>query len=138
LRLHPPVPSGLQRQTPEEGLVVGSVFIPGNTIVQVPLHTAFRDERSFEKASEFIPERWTTRPELTKNASVFTPFSTGPYSCVGKHLALMELRYVVAQIVYRFDVALAPGQSKDAFLDGKRDTFTLALGPLNMVFSRRN
>lgn len=63
--------------------------------------------------------------------------AAGPYSCVGKQLALMELRSVIAQIVHRFDVTLAPGQSEQAFLRGKRDTFTLALGPLNLVFTHR-
>ncbi|KAM5344051.1 hypothetical protein ACJ41O_012588 [Fusarium nematophilum] len=42
LRLHPPVPSGLQRVTPAEGLMIGETRIPGNTIVQVPLHTLHR------------------------------------------------------------------------------------------------
>ena len=42
LRLHPPVPSGVQRKTPTEGLQIGENFIPGETIVQVPLHTLFR------------------------------------------------------------------------------------------------
>jgi cytochrome P450 family 628 len=42
LRLHPPVPSGVQRITPESGLNVGETFIPGNTIVQIPMHTLFR------------------------------------------------------------------------------------------------
>ena len=36
LRLHPPVPSGVQRQTPPEGLQIGRNFIPGNTLVTVP------------------------------------------------------------------------------------------------------
>ncbi|KAH8593673.1 cytochrome P450 [Bisporella sp. PMI_857] len=137
LRLHPAVPSGLQRLTPPDGLVIGGRFVPGNSIVQVPTHTVFRDERCFLKPTEFIPERWTTQPELTKNGAVLTPFSTGTYSCIGKQLALMELRYVVSQIVYRFDVALAPYQTEQAFLDGKRDTFTLVLGQLDLVFSDR-
>lgn len=42
LRLHPPVPSGLQRITPAEGIRVGDTFIPGNTIVQIPMHSIFR------------------------------------------------------------------------------------------------
>lgn len=44
IRLSPPVPSGLQRQTPPEGMTVGDVFIPGNTIVQVPSYTIFRGD----------------------------------------------------------------------------------------------
>ncbi|KAH8660217.1 cytochrome P450 [Xylariales sp. PMI_506] len=138
LRLHPPVPSGLQRVIPPQGLMIGETFIPGNTIVQVPLHTLQRDERNFAKPLEFLPERWTDKPELVKNSSAFAPFSIGLYSCVGKQLALMELRYVVSQILYQFDVELAPEQSEEVFLDSKRDTFTLALPKLSLIFSPRN
>lgn len=42
LRLHPPVPSGLQRMTPREGLQIGETFIPGDTIVQIPTYTLYR------------------------------------------------------------------------------------------------
>jgi cytochrome P450 family 628 len=42
LRLHPPVPSGLQRMTPPQGVTIAGTFVPGNTIVQVPTHTIFR------------------------------------------------------------------------------------------------
>lgn len=35
------------------------------------------DERAFVKPTEFIPERWTTRKELTLDSSVFTPFGGG-------------------------------------------------------------
>ncbi|KAH6967869.1 cytochrome P450 [Ilyonectria sp. MPI-CAGE-AT-0026] len=137
LRLHPPVPSGLQRVTPPEGLMIGKTRVPGNTIVQVPLHTLQRDERFFEKPLEFIPERWTTMPELTKNSSIYAPFSIGRYSCVGKQLGLMEIRYVVSQIIHRFDVQLAQGQTTEAFLQSKRDTFTLAIPRLDLIFTPR-
>ena len=36
LRMHSPVPSGTQRQTPPGGLQVGQHFIPGNTLVKIP------------------------------------------------------------------------------------------------------
>lgn len=42
LRLHPPVPSGLSRLTPKEGIVVGDKRVPGDTIVSVPLWTVGR------------------------------------------------------------------------------------------------
>lgn len=49
----------------------------------------------------------------------------------------MEVRYVTAQLVRRYNVALAPGQTPEAFLEGKRDAFTLALGELNLSFTDR-
>lgn len=42
LRLHPPVPSGVQRMTPPQGANIGATFIPGNSIVQIPTYTIFR------------------------------------------------------------------------------------------------
>lgn len=46
LRLHPALPSGMQRVTPKEGLQIGKVFVPGDTILQVPSHTLFRGKHS--------------------------------------------------------------------------------------------
>ncbi|RKL41492.1 hypothetical protein BFJ72_g5384 [Fusarium proliferatum] len=77
LRLYPVVPSGVPRMTPPEGLQLDDVYIPGDTIIHNPSYTMYRDKRCFEKPNEFIPERWTTRPELIKDASVYAPFSTG-------------------------------------------------------------
>lgn len=35
------------------------------------------DPRAFVQPNDFIPERWTTRPELILDKSVFIPFNTG-------------------------------------------------------------
>ncbi|KAB8202109.1 cytochrome P450 monooxygenase [Aspergillus parasiticus] len=138
MRFYSPNPSGLQRVTPAEGLQIGDKFIPGNVVVQVPTYTVYRDSRAFVHPDEFIPERWTTRPELVKDRSAFIPFSSGPYACVGKRLALMELRRVIAVILRSYDVALAPGQSANAFWEGQMDTFTLVAPSLELMFTRRN
>ncbi|KAK2791469.1 hypothetical protein FQN53_002578 [Emmonsiellopsis sp. PD_33] len=137
LRLHPVVPSGTQRLTPPEGIRIGDRYIPGNVIVKMPSHAMFRDKRNFHQPNEFIPERWTTRPELVKNASVFIPFNGGPYACAGKQLAMMELRLVTAELLRRFDVELAPEQDIGEFWGGGKDAFTLASAPLRVIFRRR-
>ncbi|KAI1029188.1 hypothetical protein LB503_013321 [Fusarium chuoi] len=139
LRLFPPVPSGLQRMTPAEGLRVGDIFIPGDTIVTVPSYTLYRDERYFTAPDDFIPERWTTRPEMIKDDSVFAPFSVGRYACVGKQLGLMEVGYATCMILHHFDICLCGGgtTSKLAFLGGLRDHFTLNAPPLNVVLTAR-
>ena len=63
--------------TPPEGLQIGNTYIPGDTIVQIPMHTHFRDSRNFVRPNEFIPERWTTQPELVLNAGAYMPFNVG-------------------------------------------------------------
>lgn len=42
LRLHPPVPSGLQRVTPAEGAVIAGRMLPGHTNVTTPTYALHR------------------------------------------------------------------------------------------------
>ncbi|KAF5595325.1 pisatin demethylase cytochrome P450 [Fusarium pseudocircinatum] len=139
LRLFPPVPSGLQRMTPAEGLRVGDTLIPGDTIVTVPSYALYREERYFTAPNDFIPERWTTKPEMVKGDSVFAPFSVGRYACVGKQLGLMEVGYATCMILHCFDICLAreATTSKSAFLNGLRDHFTLDAPQLEVVLTAR-
>lgn len=74
LRLRPPVPSGLSRTAPPEGLQIDDVFIPGDTVVMISAHTIQRDPRYFENPDEFCPERWST---LSTETSPFLAFSRG-------------------------------------------------------------
>ncbi|KAH8807492.1 cytochrome P450 monooxygenase [Xylogone sp. PMI_703] len=137
LRLHPAVPSGVQRKTPPEGLYLEETWIPGDVIVQVPFYTVFRDERCFVDPSSFIPERFTTQPELVKDSSTFHPFSYGAYSCVGKQLALAELRWVTSMILISYDIRFAPGYRPESYLENGIDAFTYASAPLHVVFTPR-
>ncbi|PGH10575.1 hypothetical protein AJ79_05397 [Helicocarpus griseus UAMH5409] len=137
LRLCPAVPAGLQRVIPKEGIMVGNRYIPGDVLVRVPMYSLFRDPRSFEQPNEFIPERWTTRPDLVKNRSVFVPFLTGSYACVGRRLALMETRRVTAEILRRYDISLGPSQTEENFLNGKIDALTLVPATLVLQFTER-
>ena len=49
----------------------------------------------------------------------------------------MELRSVMARIVTAFDLKFAPGEDGTGLLEKSHDTFTMALAPLNLVFTKR-
>jgi len=137
LRLHPPVPSGVLRQTDQYGLRIGQTFIPGRVIISIPTWSLHRLESAFPNPDTFIPERWTTSPELLKNKDAFIPFSTGTHSCVGKQLALLSLRTAVSRLVEHFDIRFAEGETGERLLRDTRDLFTVELAPLKLVFTRR-
>ncbi|KZP07103.1 cytochrome P450, partial [Athelia psychrophila] len=124
LRLYPPVMSGSQRQVPRGSggkmISVSShytffqdlLFIPEGTSILIHAFSAHRDPRNFSYPDSFRPERWLVdgRPsDMKHNPEAFTPFSFGPQNCVGKNLAIMELRGVVASIVQRLNVAATGG-----------------------------
>lgn len=77
LRLYPPVPTALLRQTPPDGLRIGEHYIPGGVTISTPLWSLGRLESSYTRASEFIPERWYPGSDMIKDRSGYAPFLTG-------------------------------------------------------------
>jgi cytochrome P450 len=133
LRLWPSLFFVGQRVTPPSGLQIGSVYIPGSTVVQLQPFVIHRDPRNFVRPDEFIPERWMTRPELVLNKEALLPFSTGPYDCVGKRLAYMEMRSVIARVMGEFDVCLPKGFKEEEYWGEVRDHITAAAPPNQVV-----
>ncbi|OMP88547.1 Cytochrome P450 67 [Diplodia seriata] len=145
LRLQPPVPSGQPRLTPPQGLHIrdplyGDISIPGDTVVVMPQWVIQRDERYFERATEFVPGRWVAggaQAHMVRERAAWFPFQVGMYYCVGKQLAMWEMKSVVARTVLRFHVAFAEGEDGEGFVGGIRDTWTLTLPELRLRFTER-
>jgi len=74
---------------------------------------------------------------MVLNKTAFAPFSLGRYGCVGKNLALMQLRGVIAQLVTNFDVSFAPGEDGKKLLEETEEYFTLGLAELKLKFTER-
>ncbi|CAK1360646.1 Tryprostatin B 6-hydroxylase [Cercospora beticola] len=137
LRLYPALPSAAYRETLEDGLKVGDTWIPGGTKIIAPRYSVARLEAAFPDAESFIPERWMDKPELVPWPKAFAPFATGRYSCVGRQLALNEIRMTTASIIQKYAVALAPGEDGEAVISEMKDQMAVFPGPLRLAFSRR-
>ncbi|OJD29661.1 toxin biosynthesis cytochrome p450 monooxygenase [Diplodia corticola] len=110
MRIYPPVPAGLQRFAPAGGAVVAGHFVPEGTIVNVSQQPAYHSAANFFRPEAFLPERWLpSAPPAFANdrKDAFQPFSTGPRNCVGKNLALAEMKLVLARLVWQFGWELA-------------------------------
>ncbi|KAF9261026.1 cytochrome P450 [Marasmius fiardii PR-910] len=134
LRVQPPVPTGLQR-APEPksgGKMVGSIFISEDTTVYIPPYAIHRDSRYFSPNPDvFWPDRWlSTTKDVTLNQAAFIPYSTGPMNCVGKALAQVELRAVIATLVQRFDMDLEEGWDRTRWENELEDWFVIKKGVL--------
>lgn len=103
LRIFPPVSGHLERTSP--GAVVDEKWIPKGTHVHVCARTMTRSPKYWKNGDTFIPERWIGKnDEDVLEAS--KPFSIGPRGCIGKNLAYMEMRMILAKLVWRFDLEL--------------------------------
>lgn len=64
---------------------------------------------NFKDPDSFIPERYLEgNQEFAKDKKLASrPFSMGPRGCIGKDMSYMEMRLVLARMIYSFDVSNA-------------------------------
>lgn len=82
---------------------------------------------------DFWPERWLiaagrekplgTEGAFAHNEAAFVPFSHGPANCVGRQLAMQEMRTVVCAILQRLELRTRPGWDPREYEDGFKDFF---------------
>jgi cytochrome P450 len=90
---------------------VSGYLLPENTFVNVHPLTLSLSPRHFHDPKGFHPERWlssakkdTSCPYFNDDRDAVQAFGVGPRSCIGKSLALAELRLILARLVWRFDL----------------------------------
>ena len=79
-------------------------------------------------------------PTFVHNERAFIPFSYGPMNCVGKQLALQEIRTVVCAVLQRFRVRAAEGEGAlniSAYEAEFKDFFMTVHGPVQVVLEVR-
>lgn len=105
LRLFPPTPHGLPRETPADGINIMDDYIPGGVTVSISALVAHRDETRFPQADQFIPERWLG--EAGKELQpYFLAFSAGARGCIGRNISYLEQTVVLASVLRRYGFAL--------------------------------
>lgn len=106
LRLAAPIPDGLRRVTPPEGLQVAGHHIPGGIVVSTGCLAQAMNPLNFSNPTLFQPERWLENGNGGESANVmaFCPFSLGSRGCLGQGLAWMELRVALCAILWQFDI----------------------------------
>lgn len=97
LRLCPPV-AHIDRRAEEEDVISG-FRIPRGAAVALCPYVVQRRTDFWPQALEFLPERF-----LEKQKSAYFPFSLGPRLCLGRSLAILEVKLFLAHLVRRFEL----------------------------------
>ena len=98
----------------------------------------------------FWPERWlvaedpssyksllgTTEPFI-HNMNAYMPFSFGPANCVGKNLALKEMKMVLCHLIQHVDLECGEGYDPTTWENAMKDSFSLDVGELPVVVVSR-
>ncbi|KIP08940.1 hypothetical protein PHLGIDRAFT_68457 [Phlebiopsis gigantea 11061_1 CR5-6] len=147
MRLFPAVPSGSQR-APEKGKggrMIGDNYIPEGTQMRIHFWSVHRDARNFSHPDTFWPERWLIAEGLQEhtgpfvhNPNAWIPFSFGPSNCVGKNLAMEEMRELLCHFVQKLRVRVPEGVDITEYERQMEDRFVFSIGHLPVVIERRD
>ncbi|EQL02342.1 Cytochrome P450 [Ophiocordyceps sinensis CO18] len=110
LRLFPPVPGGLPRICP--GATIDGHYVPKGTVVRTHLFSASRNPETYVLPDDFRPERWLGEPSLqtTDGPPPVFALSQGPFQCIGMTMAHLEMRILLAKLLYSCDFEVLNGR----------------------------
>ena len=102
LRMIPPAHAPLPKIAPPEGDIIANQTIPRGTRVGTCVYGILRSKNIFGQDAEvYRPERWlgANGPELTRmNQAGDVIFGSGKYQCLGKAIAMYELRKSISAV----------------------------------------
>ncbi|KAG2586580.1 desmethyl-deoxy-podophyllotoxin synthase-like [Panicum virgatum] len=109
LRLHPPAPLLIPRESMDSCKILG-YDVPKGTTVLVNAWAIGRDPRYWEDADEFKPERFESiSVDFRGTDFEYIPFGAGRRICPGIPFAQANMELVLAALLYHFDWKVASG-----------------------------
>ncbi|KAF2457057.1 benzoate 4-monooxygenase cytochrome P450 [Lineolata rhizophorae] len=115
LRIAPAVPSDLPREVLPGGMDIDGYHIPAGTTVGVGAFAIHHSEKYYPEPYKFMPERWIpaekegewpSAEDVRMAHAAHCPFSIGIRGCLGKNMAMMELKITLARLLLEFDMRL--------------------------------
>jgi len=99
IRLHPAVPDDSKEAFADDILPDGTLVLRGEYVSYTPYAMA-RDVGLWgEDAASWRPERWL-KMDKEPSSFLFASFQAGPRICLGKDMALLEVKAVLAQLIH--------------------------------------
>ncbi|KAL6842292.1 hypothetical protein ACP4OV_027940 [Aristida adscensionis] len=119
LRLHPPGPFERKVALADDVLPSGHPVRAGETVL-ISIYAMGRMESVWGKdCYDYRPERWLSddgggggggKKLRYVPSHKFTAFNSGPRMCLGKDIAVTQMKAVVAAVLWNFDVEMVEGQ----------------------------
>eukprot|EP01111_Echinosteliopsis_oligospora_P013082 TRINITY_DN459_c0_g1_i1.p1 TRINITY_DN459_c0_g1~~TRINITY_DN459_c0_g1_i1.p1 ORF type:complete len:505 (-),score=102.81 TRINITY_DN459_c0_g1_i1:86-1600(-) len=109
LRMNPVAPSIIRKWY--SGQPLGDGLSANTTSVAVTLTGLHMDPRQWPNPEVFDPERFNDEETAKRPLTAYLPFGGGPRTCIGKKMALLEMKYLLATLYRNFTFAQVPGHN---------------------------
>ncbi|KAL8041860.1 hypothetical protein ABFX02_09G011700 [Erythranthe guttata] len=114
LRLHPPLPLLVPRETTEKCTIDNKYEIPAKTRVLFNASAIGMDPEYWENPERFWPDRFLNRQvDFRGQHFELLPFGAGRRGCPGINFSMPLVELALANLLFRFDWKLPEGMSAD-------------------------
>ncbi|KAK4208587.1 cytochrome P450 monooxygenase [Rhypophila decipiens] len=90
------------RTTKTSVVLPGGYRLPPNSVVIPALYAIHTNPEHWSNPFTFDPSRWDTDEVKNRHRGAYMPFATGPRSCIGFNFALLEVKILVSELVWRY------------------------------------
>jgi cytochrome P450 len=111
-------------------VAVAGVRVPKGTIVWCMFRHDTVSDEFFPEPTSFKPERWLAADvDKTMDKKVSMPFGSGPRTCPGRYLALMEIKMALSMVLGSFDISsVGPSDGGEA-----QELMGFVMSPVGLV-----
>ncbi|KAL9988756.1 hypothetical protein ACROYT_G003239 [Oculina patagonica] len=106
LRLYPP--GFIMARVCTQECVLKGIKIPEGLTAMIPAYSIHRDPSIYPNPDHFDPERFSPSAKQSRDPYTYVPFGHGPHNCIGVRFAQMEMRLVLARILKKYRLEVAP------------------------------
>ena len=131
MRLYPPI-WVVPRQVVAED-EIGGFRIPARSTVALCPFVTHRHPAIWPQPDVFDPDRFTPERSAERSKYAHFPFIAGPHQCIGAEFAMLEMRLIVAMVLRKFDLELAPNQT----IEPRASIAVIPSAPVRVVLKRR-
>ncbi|KAJ4224701.1 hypothetical protein NW759_005416 [Fusarium solani] len=104
LRCFPAIPMSLPRYVPQGGRVIDGFSLPEKTVVSCQSFSVHRiNDDVFPDPDKFYPERWLKTEGDADRRRLQWAFSSGGRGCIGKHLAMAEMKTLLRDVYSQYE-----------------------------------
>ncbi|XP_018400102.1 PREDICTED: cytochrome P450 4C1-like [Cyphomyrmex costatus] len=100
LRLYPSVP--FISRVLSEDVKTQTHLVPSGTVIHINIFDIHRDPNFWSNPDVFDPDRFLPEKINKRHPYSYLPFSAGPRNCIGQRFAMIELKVMMATLIYNF------------------------------------
>lgn len=91
------------RTTKTDTILPGGYRLPADNVLIPALYAIHTNPNVWRDPFCFDPDRWDTEEVKKRHRAAYVPFATGPRGCIGFNFALLEVKILLSELVFRYE-----------------------------------